>query len=77
MVMDVYNFSIDEFQRRIVQAWRNHFLDEHASHAFIRERVIVLDTRKHPNSIIEANSAYERATRSNIQYLMAENEQLA
>lgn len=77
LIMDVYNLSFHELQNRIVQAWRNQFLDDHASLAFIKERVIVSDTRKHPNAIVKAILAYEGETRSNVQYLMAKNEQLA
>jgi len=74
LVMDVSNISFNKFQRRIVQAWRNHFLDDRASLGFIRENVIVSDTKKHPNFISEANLAYAGATRSNIQYLTTEND---
>ena len=42
--MDVYNLSFDELQKKIVQARRKKFLDDHASPAFMRERVIVEDT---------------------------------
>ncbi len=76
-VMDVYNMSFNEFQKRIIKEWRNNFLDDHESPAFIREREIVTDTREHPNAISEANLAFVRATRSIIQYLMAKNDKLA
>lgn len=75
--MDLYNLSYDEFQKRIVQARRKHFPDDHASLAFTRERVIVAGTSKNPNAIAEANSAFAGATRSNSHYLMAKNKQLA
>jgi len=52
-------------------------MDDHASSTFIGERVIVSDTRKHPNAIFEANLTYAGETRSNIQYFMAKNEKLA
>ncbi len=51
LVMDVYNMSFNEFQKRIVQEWRKYFLDDHTLPAFIRERLIVADTKKHPNTI--------------------------
>lgn len=57
LVIDLYNLSYDEFQKKIVQAWRNNFPNDHASPAFFRERVIVADTRNNPNAIIEANLA--------------------
>lgn len=75
-VMDVYNLSFKRFQKRIIQAQRKYFPDDHASPAFIKERVIVSDTKKHPIAISEANLAYAGETRSNVQCLMTENEQL-
>jgi len=74
--MDVYNLSFVEFQKRIVEAQRKKFLDDHASSAFIEERVIVSNTRKHPTSIAEASLAYAGETSSNVQYLTTEKEQL-
>jgi len=65
--MDVYNLSFDEFQNKIVQARRNHFLDDHAPPTFIRERVIVANTKKNPNVIIIANLAFAGAMILNIQ----------
>lgn len=35
-IMDVYNISFEEFQKRIIQAWRKLFLDDHTPHAFIK-----------------------------------------
>lgn len=64
-VIGVYNISFDEFQKRISQAQRKHFPDDNASTVFIRERVIMLDTRKHPNAYVEANLDYTGATRLN------------
>ena len=61
--MDVYNLSYNELQKRIVQAWRKHFWDDHASPTFIKERVIVVDTSKNPNAIVEAKLAFASATR--------------
>jgi len=75
-VINVYNVSFDEFQKNIVQVERNHFLDDHASPTFFRERVIVVDTRKNLNSIVEDNLAFTGESRSNIQDLMTRNEKL-
>lgn len=75
-VMDVYHLSFDEYQKRIVQARRKHFPDDHTSSTFIKERVIVSNTRKHPPTIAQASLAYAGATSSNVQYLTIENEQL-
>ena len=76
LVMDVYNLSFDELQKRIVQAQRNNFMDDHASPAFNRERVIVPDTNKNPNSIFEAKLDFTGVVKYNTQYLMAENKNL-
>lgn len=46
LVMDVYTMSFDEFERRIIQAHRKHFPDDHASPSFVRERVIVSNIGK-------------------------------
>lgn len=51
-------------------------MEDHASPTFTRERVIVVDTSKNPNVIIEANLAIGGATRLNTQYLMAKNKKL-
>jgi len=75
--MDVYNLSFDELQKSITQARGKHFLDDHASPTFIKERVIVSDTRRHPTTLSEAILTYTGATSSYVTYLMAENEQLA
>lgn len=64
--MDAYNLSLDELKKRIVQAQHKHFPDDQDSPAFIKERVIVLDTRKHTTPIAEASLAYAGATRSNV-----------
>ena len=76
-VVDVYNLSFDELQKKIIQAQRKNFSDDHTSIAFVRKRVIVANTRKHPNAISEANLTFAREMRSNIQYLTIENEKLA
>ena len=55
---------------------RKHFLDDHATPTFIKERVIMSDTRKHPTSISQATLAYAGATNSNVQYLTTESEKL-
>lgn len=73
-VMDMYNLSFNEFYKRIVQACRKHFQDDHTSLAFIKERVIVLDTKKNITSIVKIILA--KATISNVYYLMAKNDKL-
>lgn len=75
-VMDVYNLSFDELQRKIVQMWSNHFPANHMSPAFIKERVIVSDVRKHPTSMADATFSYAGATSSNVKFVLVENEQM-
>lgn len=75
-VVDVYNLSFDELKNNILQARRKHFLDDCVSPAFIKVRVIVSETRKHPIALVEANLAYAEAINSNVKFLMAENEKL-
>ena len=50
-VMDVHNLSFENFQKKIVQAWRKNFPDDHASPALMKQRVIVLDVKNHPATI--------------------------
>ena len=64
-VMDVYNLSYDG----ILQTRRNHLLDDHPSTTFIRERWIVVDISRNPNSIVEENLDFVGVTKSNTQYL--------
>lgn len=77
LAMELCNLSYDEFHKRIVQEWRNHFPGDHASPTFTRERVIVVEISKNQNSIFEADLAFLSATISNTQYLMAKNKKLA
>jgi len=42
----------------------------------MKERVIVLDTRKYPATLAEATLAYARETISNVNYFLAKNEHL-
>lgn len=77
LVMDTYNLSYDELQKKIVQACKKNFPDDLASPAFIRESVIVTNTRKNPNAIVITNLAFIGAEKSNIEYLMAKNKKLA
>lgn len=74
--MDVYNISFDKLLNNIVQARRKYFLDDHTSPTFIKERVIVSNTRQHPTALTEANLAYAGETTSNVKYAMAKNEQM-
>jgi len=56
--MDMYNISIDKLQKKIVQGQRNHFPYDHALSAFMKERVIVSNTRKHPAVLVDVTLAY-------------------
>jgi len=51
--MDVYNLSFDEFKKKILKAQRNHFPNDQTSPTVIRERVVVVDTRKNPNAFLK------------------------
>lgn len=75
--MDTYNLLYDELQKKIIQTQKKHFLDDLAFLAFMRERVIVADTRRDPEAIASTNLAFAGAVKSNTQCLMAENKQLA
>lgn len=77
LMMDVFNMLFDELSQRIVQAQRKHFSNDHVSPAFMKERVIMPDVRKHPVAMVDATMAYGRATSSNVKFLLAENEQIA
>jgi len=46
--MDTYNLTYDDVQNKIVQAIKKYFPNELTSHAFIRENVMVTNTRKNP-----------------------------
>jgi len=75
-VMDVYNLSFDELQQKIIRAQINHFPNDHASPAFMKESVIMSYVRKHPVTMADATMAYARATSSNVKFLLAKNEQM-
>lgn len=45
MIMDTYNLTYDELQKNIVKARKKKFPNDLKSPTFIRERVIVMDTR--------------------------------
>lgn len=76
LVMDTYNLTYDELQKIIVQARKKHFLDDLTSSTFIRERVIVTNTRRNMNVIVAANLAFIGIIKSNMEYLMTEKKQL-
>lgn len=68
--------SYNELQKKIVQARKKHFPNDLVSPASIRERMIVVDTRKNPNSISATNLSFIGATKSNTKFLTAENKDL-
>jgi len=43
----------------------------------MKERVIVLDVRNHPITIVNATMTYVGATSSNVKFMLAKNEQMA
>lgn len=74
--MDLYNLSFYELGKNIVQAQRKHFLDDHISLEFMKEMVIVSNTRKHLATFPDAILAYTGVTTSNVKFLLAKDEQL-
>lgn len=50
-------------------------MDDQATPAFMKERVIVSDVRKHPVVTVDATKAYAEATSSNVKLLLVENDQ--
>lgn len=75
-IMDMYNLTYDELQNKIVKVRNKHFPDGLTSLAFIRERVILTNTKRNLESIVAAKLAFTDATKSNMQYLMAKNKQM-
>lgn len=73
----MYNITFDESQYKFVQACRAHTPDEHASPAYLEERVIVSDVQKHPVASVDATNAYAKSTNSCVRLLIAENECMA
>lgn len=71
--MDMHNLTYDKLQKNIVQAKKKHFPNNLASLVFIRERVIVTETRRNPGTITAAKMAFAGASTSNTEYLMANN----
>jgi len=71
LIVDVYNLSFDELQKRIVQVRRKHFLNDQASPAFLKERVIVSNIKKHMASLADATLAYGREMSSKVKFLLA------
>jgi len=43
----------------------------------MRERLNVANTKKNPNGIVETNLAFASVAKSNIEFLMAKNKELA
>jgi len=75
-VMDTYNLTYEELHKNIVQVRKKHFLDDLASVAFIKEKVIVTNTIRNPRAIATANLAFAGASKSNTNYLMDEKKKL-
>jgi len=75
--MDTYNLLYDEVHKKIVQLCKKHFLYELASLASIRERVIMVDTRRDLEAIASSNMAFIGEEKSNTQRLMVNNNKLA
>jgi len=77
LVMETHNMAYNELQKNIVQAWKKHFPDDLASLPFLKERVIVRNTKRNLGAIAIANLAFASATKSNTEYLMAKKRQFS
>lgn len=75
-VTDTYNLSYDELQKNIVQLRKNIFVDDLVSLYFMREMLILADTRRDPEAISLANLAFAGAKRSKTQCLVAKNKKM-
>lgn len=63
LVMYMYNLTYDELRKNIVKLRMKHCLDDLASPTFIRERVIITNTKRNTGGIFTANLAFMSATK--------------
>lgn len=71
--MDTYNLTYDELQKKDCTNKKEAFSVWPPSIAFVRERLIMTDTKINLGAIIGDNLAFTGASNSNLEYLMAEN----
>lgn len=75
--MDTYNMSYDELQNKIVKVCQKNFSGDLQYPAFIRERVIVANTRRNLEAIATTKFTFTDVAKSNTQYMMAEKNKFA
>lgn len=64
MAIDTYNLTYDEILKNIANVRKKHFLDNLTSPTFVRERVIMTNTKRDPGAIFVTNLASVGATKS-------------
>lgn len=63
--MDIYILTYDELQKKIVEARKKHFSDDLTHPTFIKEKVIVMDTRENLEAISAMNFSFILTCKSN------------
>lgn len=76
LVMDIFSVTFDELQKKILQERNKKFPGDLTHHDFIKEKVIIMDTKKNHEVIVATNIAFVGASKPNIEYLMVENRQM-
>jgi len=59
--MDIFSLAFNELQKKIMQERKKHLLDDLIHLATIKDKVILMDTKKNVEAISKANLAYARA----------------
>lgn len=62
--MDICNLNLDELQNKIMKEKRNNFLGDLTNPIFIKEKMIVIETRKNLEVISKTNLAFARDSKS-------------
>lgn len=65
LVMDIYSLTYNELQKKIVQESKKHFPNDLTHLAFIKEKVIMMNTKNNSEAIAATNLAFTRASKSN------------
>jgi len=72
----MYNMAYGNLHKRIVQVRKKHLPRNLTSLAFIRERVIMTDTRRNPGVVVTAKFSFAGVSKSNTNYLLVEKKEL-
>lgn len=75
-IMVKYNMSYDELRKNIIQARKKNFRYDITSLAFIRERLIVANTRRNLKAISSTKFSFAGVEKSSTQYLMVNKNKL-